>query len=403
MIRVKFLILGAGPSGLTLAHALKARGEHSFLLLERESEAGGLCRSAEVAGAPLDIGGGHFLDVKRTAVLDFLFQFMPREEWNEHHRVARIRLRGHEVDHPLEANLWQLPVDMQVEYLESIARAGVVRGEPEPENFEPWIQWKFGGLIARDYMAPYNQKIWSMPLSELGTYWMHKLPSVSFTETLRSCLKGRAQGALPAHGRFLYPRAHGYGEVWRRMAVELGQQLITSCPLISVDLKARVVNGQFQADHIVSTIPWQAWAAAGVLTPEAAGAVGELRHVSIDVDHLEANLHESAHWIYEPDPACSYHRLLCRSNFAPGAHGGWSETNARRSLPAKGWRHHNEFAYPVNTRSKPEALRRIFAWAEAMQVVPLGRWGRWEHMNSDVAVDEAIRLAHALTGATQSR
>jgi hypothetical protein len=47
-----------------------------------------------VDGAPLDIGGGHFLDVRRPAVLDFLFQFMPRGEWNEYTRIAKIRLRG---------------------------------------------------------------------------------------------------------------------------------------------------------------------------------------------------------------------------------------------------------------------------------------------------------------------
>lgn len=48
-------------------------GEESFLVIEKESEAGGLCRSHEVDGAPLDIGGGHFLDVRRPDVNEFLF------------------------------------------------------------------------------------------------------------------------------------------------------------------------------------------------------------------------------------------------------------------------------------------------------------------------------------------
>ena len=58
---MKYLILGAGPAGLTVANRLKQLGENSFLVLEKEKQAGGLCRSKIVDGAPFDIGGGHFL------------------------------------------------------------------------------------------------------------------------------------------------------------------------------------------------------------------------------------------------------------------------------------------------------------------------------------------------------
>ena len=36
---MKYLILGAGPSGLTFANRLKQMGESSFLVLEKEKEA----------------------------------------------------------------------------------------------------------------------------------------------------------------------------------------------------------------------------------------------------------------------------------------------------------------------------------------------------------------------------
>ena len=78
----RYIILGAGPSGLSFAHTLKALGENSFLVIEKESVAGGLCRSEAVDGAQLDIGGGHFLDVKRKEVLNFLFRFMPAEGYD---------------------------------------------------------------------------------------------------------------------------------------------------------------------------------------------------------------------------------------------------------------------------------------------------------------------------------
>lgn len=51
---IKYLILGAGPSGLSFAHTLKSLGEESFIIIEKEPIAGGLCRSEEVDGGPVD-------------------------------------------------------------------------------------------------------------------------------------------------------------------------------------------------------------------------------------------------------------------------------------------------------------------------------------------------------------
>lgn len=393
MHKTKFVILGAGPSGLSFAHSLLARNENSFIVLEREAEAGGLCRSKEVDGAPLDIGGGHFLDIRNKEALDLLFQFMPESEWNRHSRIAKIRLRGSEVDHPLEANLWQLPLELQTDYLESISQAGCVRGEPMPEAFEDWCRWKFGIRIAEDYMLPYNRKIWRIPLNQLGTYWLYKLPNVSFRETLMSCLQRQMHGALPAHGEFLYPKKFGYGEVWRRMGEALGERLHLNTPVTSIDPSKRIVNGEFQGQIIVNSIPWHTWESLGALPADIAAAARQLVNVSIDVDYHAVNHSGPAHWTYEPDETVNYHRILARSNFAPASRGYWTETNARFSPPTSGFRHRNEFAYPVNTIDKPRLVGLIHAWAASMGVFPLGRWGQWEHMNSDVAVAQGIKAA----------
>lgn len=398
MTKVKYLILGAGPTGLAIAHTLAALGEDSFLVLEKEDTAGGLCRSLDVDDHPLDIGGGHFLDVKRRDVLDFLFSFLPESEWRQYRRVSRIKIRGNELDYPLEANLWQMPVDDQLDFLESIARAGCVSGLPMPEAFDEWIVWKLGKRIAEEYMLPYNRKIWSTNLSELGTYWLHKLPDVSFRQTLQSCLEGKASGTLPAHATFLYPRDHGYGEVWKRMGDALGDRLRTRTPVTSIDISKRIVNEEFQAETVITTIPWPLWTAVSDLPAVVAERITSLRNASIDIDYYPETVPTDVHWLYEPDEGLSHHRILYRSNFCEGSRGYWTETNSRRATTRAKWNYRNDYAYPVNTIGKPDAVAEILSWAHEHGIVGAGRWGTWEHMNSDIAVAHGMATAKNLLG-----
>jgi hypothetical protein len=245
-------------------------------------------------------------------------------------------------------------------------------------------------------MLPSNRQMWCMPLARLGTYWLQKLPAVSFREILQSCLERRVMGALPAHGTFLYPSRHGYGEVWRRMAAALGDHFVAGCPVVSIDPPNRIVNGEYRYDRLVTSIPWPAWRPWGVLPAEVGAAVDQLVHTAVDVDYLPENEATNAHWTYEPAEDVSYHRLLFRHNFCGGARGCWSETNTQRSGPVRHFRHRNEYAYPVNTLGKPEAMGVINRWAAKNGIIPLGRWGAWEHMNSDVAVELALKTAETV-------
>ena len=112
-------------------------------------------------------------------------------------RDSRIEVNGNEISHPIEANIWQMKLEDQVEYLKSIAVAGCNTGIDMPKRFTDWIYWKLGNKIAEDYMIPYNQKMFNKELDQLGTYWLEKLPNVSFEETLLSCLTKKAYGKQP--------------------------------------------------------------------------------------------------------------------------------------------------------------------------------------------------------------
>lgn len=400
-MKVKYLILGAGPAGLSFANRLLQNGVDDFIVLERHDEAGGLCRSKYVDESPLDIGGGHFLDVKNQTVLDFVFGFMPENEWDIYNRDSRIVVGDNIVNSPIEANIWQMNIQNQVEYLKSIAVAGSVLSETMPEKFVDWIYWKLGKKIAEDYMIPYNQKMFGDDLNELGTYWLEKLPNVSFDETLISCLEKKAYGTQPGHAKFYYPKTYGYGELWTRMADRLGDRIKYNISVSSLDLENRCVNGEYYAENIICTIPWTSIDILDDTTKEIKEIIKDLKHTSIVIEYIPEDAGTEAQWVYYPNPELDYHRILVRSNFCPNSKGYWTETNLSR-YTGEALGNENAFvmdyAYPLNTIGKNEKMNILLRYMENKKVYGLGRWGEWQHYNSDVVVSRAIDMADRFLG-----
>lgn len=394
---MKVVILGAGPAGLTFANVLKKNKFMDFTVIEKEMTGGGLCRSVEVDGSPFDIGGGHFLDVKRPKVNEFLFSFMPENEWNKYERDSRIEVNGNLINHPIEANIWQMKIENQVEYLKSIAVAGCNLGTQMPETFVDWIYWKLGSKVAEEYMIPYNQKLFGKELNQLGTYWLEKLPNVSFEETLLSCLTKRAYGTQPGHAQFYYPKKYGYGELWCRMASELGDRIIYGSAVKGIDFTSKTVitadGRKYSADIIVTTIPWMEFDELYGMPEDIRKSIHELKYSSIQTEYFPDKLNTSCHWIYYPDQRLPFHRVLVRHNFCQGSRGYWTETNSERIVNNKdNFRYLNKYAYPLNTISKPAIMHRLLAWSRERDVIGLGRWGEHQHYNSDVAVELAMKL-----------
>lgn len=400
---MRFLILGAGPAGLTVANRLKQNGITDFLVLEKEEVAGGLCRSLDVDGSPFDIGGGHFLDVRRPKVNEFLFEFMPEKEWDKFDRDSRIAVNGNMVNHPIEANIWQMKIDNQVEYLKSIAVAGCNLGIEKPSAFVDWIYWKLGSKIAEDYMIPYNQKMFNKELNQLGTYWLEKLPNVSFEETLLSCLEKKAYGTQPGHAQFYYPKKYGYGELWLRMAESIKDNIEYGKTVKKINFDEKKVvtfdGCQYQADTIITTIPWMEFDELIGMPEVIVNSISKLKYSSIQTEYFADNIDTKCQWIYYPDPRLSYHRILVRHNFCNNSRGYWTETNSERVKFEEfnnNFKYMNKYAYPLNTIDKPEIMKVLNEWSKEHGVIGLGRWGEHQHYNSDVTVELAMKLVDNL-------
>lgn len=402
---MNILILGAGPAGLTVANQLKEKGVTSFTVLEKENEAGGLSRSVTVDGLPFDIGGPHYLDDRDPAIMDYYFRFLPKQEWTLFDRNSKLLMPdGQLIGSPIESYIWQLKREDQIDYLESISTAGCNTGEPMPEKFVDWVYWKLGKKIAENYMLPYNSKLYGDNLDSMGTYWLYKLPNVSFRETIMSCLDKKFYGQQPCQTRFYYPLKHGAGEVWKRMAENLEGHIQYNVTINGIDMDTLTVTTKegekYTADAIITTIPWAEFKKISGMPQNMVSKISELKSTSLEVRYVNEEIETDAQWIYCAGLQLPFHRTTIRRNVNPLAHGMVVETRKERlaqfgdTYPAL-FKYMNEYAYPVNTIGKPEIMDELIGYARKKKVFAVGRWGDHQHHNADVVVDLAIKFVDA--------
>ena len=183
-------------------------------------------------------------------------------------------------------------------------------------------------------MIPYNQKMFGEDLNQLGTYWLEKLPNVSFEETLLSCLTlKKAYGEQPGHAQFFYPKNMDMGELWLRMAEEIKGQIKYDASVHAIDFDTNTVttkegNVFCRCDRFYDS--WMEFAKIAGMPQELKEKIGHLKYSSVQTAYFPDNLDTEAQWVYYPDPELSYHRILVRHNFCNGSKGYWTECNSTR-------------------------------------------------------------------------
>src|SRR6185369_12539674 len=94
------LIIGAGPAGLTAAYELAKLGRQS-VILEADTQVGGLARTVNYRGYRFDIGGHRFFS--KVPLINKLWQEILGEEFLVRPRLSRIHYSGRFFDYPLKA------------------------------------------------------------------------------------------------------------------------------------------------------------------------------------------------------------------------------------------------------------------------------------------------------------
>lgn len=423
------LILGGGLAGLACAHALDA-GRAPWRLLEAEAAVGGLARSETRDGFVFD-ATGHWLHLRdpwaRALVDDLLGE---DALWVE--RSAWIHVAGAWVPYPFQTNVWALPPEARYACLSGFVEArfgegGAALRAREARTFREYVLKSLGEGIARLFMLPYNEKLWTVDLGELSPAWTGRfVPNPSVEDVLRGAV-GAPTELAGYNARFVYPREGGIGVLPRRLAARLEGPVHLSTPAVSVDTGARVVRTADGAArpyrHLVSTMPLPRLVALCEDAPaEVKDAAAGLRATSVTYVNVAVKVGAGTaplpyHWVYFPEPEYPFYRAGCASaavpSLAPAGHRSFyvefshrgpadlprCEADAVAGLKRAGLIRPEDEVRFAFARTLPvayvlfdhehEARRRTaLDWLASRGVQSVGRYGAWEYSSMEDALLE---------------
>jgi protoporphyrinogen oxidase len=349
MTNAPVVILGGGLTGLSAAWHLDGVGS---IVVEREKEPGGLCRSFREEGFTFDCTG-HLLHL-RDARFQALVERLAPGTMARHERRALIHSHGVETDYPFQANLRGLPVPVVKECVAGFVEALLRRerqGEPDPHRatFREWVEAVFGPGIASHFMLPYNAKLWRVDPDEIECGWVSwSIPRPTLSEVLEGALGATVRG-LGYNPTFLYPRTGGIRALpdafARRLDASQSAELRTGCGVEAIDGRARTVRLSTGAtlpyERLISTLPLDTLLRITGGLPDAVGPLGRrlravrVLNICLGIDRPGVS---AAHWIYFPEREISFYRIGFPSNLAPGmaprgCSSVWAELSLLRDEP----------------------------------------------------------------------
>jgi protoporphyrinogen oxidase len=425
---LKVAILGAGVTGLMAGKLLRERG-HSVHLFESEPTPGGLCRSSVVDGFTFDWAGGHILYTKDREVHDLVTRLLGAENLVETERQTKIFYRGRYVKYPFENGLGDLPREDNYACLKGYVEAYVARqngAAVKPDNFRDWVLWRFGPGIAETFMYPYNEKIWKADLSSLGIDWVDgRVPDAPLADVIKASIGISTEG-YTHQSLFRYPRRSGFGTLTDRIAEQLPGCIRLSTPVEQV----RQVGGEWEVngerfDRVINTIPLQELfrrlEGADPAAKQAADRLPFRGLVSILIG-IEGPDPTKYSWIYLPHPENGpANRITHLANYSPenappGMHSLLAEVtydgdvhvdrrfidDVIEGLHRSGLldkkkvvttaHHVNRYAYILFDRDFRRNLAVATQHLDRIGLFSIGRFGRYEYLNSDQCMRRAIDL-----------
>lgn len=406
---MKVAIIGAGISGMSLAHLLKSSGIN-YSLYEKSPVPGGIASVKTDYPVPFHQTGGHCFNSKFPEVLDFVFQnIMPKDQWNRVERKAKITFRDYEVNYPIEYNLRQIMVEEPFLFGKIIRDLLKVKiSPPKVTNLLQYFEAQFGTTLTDLYFKPYNEKIWNHSLNTLSPDWVSgKLPESSLRDIFSGFL-GAKEKKMP-HAFFYYPNDGNNAFV---KALSEGLEIFPNNHIKEIKREGHHWAIQDNLyDEVVYTGPLNYL--DQFIKDFPINLTKDIK--SLKYNKVTSSLWESEDqdflWSYLPSKEILFHRAVHIGKFlkdpkanyinleAIGSYNKEELEKAAKQISFVGdyiTHHCSDHAYVVYDANYQKATTSLKEFATEQGFHLLGRFAEWDYYNMDICIKRAMELADTL-------
>ncbi len=425
-MHVQTLILGAGLTGLSTAYHLQKLGQTDYLLAERESTPGGLCKSVYKNGFTFDYAG-HLLHL-HTPYGKKLVKQLLKTNLHRQPRNAWIYTGAARVPFPFQANLFALPPDVRQACVDGFLAAAQKKYHSAPKNFKEWCLRSFGTGVYEAFMRPYNTKLWGRTPEKLTADWCGPfIPLPSPEEIVKSAQKPPRK-KFGYNTYFYYPKTGGCQALVNALAGQIKNlRLNAAVSRVNLRKKTALIAGEtISFDYLVNTLPLPMFLRLLEEEPLLTRAAQKLAVQSVTVYNLAVRGPEQKpfSWIYCPNEEDPFFRVGMQSSFSPAnapkncrsyyieLPGDSPRTQAAEqriwnALIQKGIiNKHDEklfsfwqflpYAYAVYDKNRTDAVQKITARLERRGCLCAGRYGNWEYSFMETSLLQGLATAKKL-------
>jgi len=329
MDKVKYLIIGAGPTGLGAAYRLKDLGESDYLIIEKNAWVGGLAASfVDDKGFTWDIGG-HVQFSHYKYFDDAMDIALGKEGWLHHERESWVWIHDRFVPYPFQNNIRYLPPEITWKCLKGLIEVTKNPKSEKPKNFHEWIIACFGEGIADEFMLPYNYKVWAYPPADMSYQWIGERVSViDLNRIAENIVLKKDDLSWGPNNLFRFPERGGTGAIWRSIGKIVGDdkiRLSTEVKNINSNKKCvTLASGEvIEYENILSTMPISTLVETIESASSDARASAKLfRYSSSNIVGIglqgkpKAELSTKC-WMYFPEKNCPFYRVTLFSKYSP--------------------------------------------------------------------------------------
>lgn len=305
-MNIKYLIIGAGISGLTFANYIK---DDNYAILEKESEVGGYCRTIKRGDFIWDYAG-HFFHFKTDEFKKIFIDNVNPEDIIYKDKCTKILYKNSLIDYPFQTNIHELEKE---EFIDCLYDLFNKEEKDNYDNFLDMLYGKFGKSIVEKFLKPYNEKLYACDLKKLDKEAMGRFFPYADLKQIINNMKNNKDSSY--NNTFLYPK-NGAGSFIDILYNKLDKnKVLLDTTITSIDLKNKIVTtnagDKYKFEYLINTAPLNHFLEL-FGDEEFEKLKDELSYNKVLVFNLGFNKKSKftkEHWMYIPDKKCNYYRI----------------------------------------------------------------------------------------------